>query len=333
MITDDTTRQDRRSGVDLSPALSCDPRKRTLFASDTYFLESVEQLAGLTADVEGFLHRHAALLLKPDAVVSRQIPTTVDWLARNGLRIVAAERTRLTRTAVRSLWYYQWNLATPERRRLADLFMDSCDSVVLVVRPEAEEAWAPPTSVVVTERKGPTDPKARIPGQLRYEIGRYSYLLNLVHTPDEPADVARELGVHFDTATRERVYASALEGADQSGRALELAARLHAEVPERELTFAPAAGRLRLAVERAEASMPPGAVRDELRAARLAASTPQGHGPLLEAVWRNGLLIDPWDLVIVGTHVLPMKHQGLAPVLDGPGSADWQLHLARLAAR
>lgn len=137
--------------------------------------------------------------------------------------------------------------------------MDSCDSVVLVVRPEAEEAWAPPTSVVVTERKGPTDPKARIPGQLRYEIGRYSYLLNLVHTPDELTDVARELGVHFDTATRERVYASALEGADQSGRALELAARLHAEVPERELTFA--AGRsakLRLAVERAEASMPPG---------------------------------------------------------------------------
>lgn len=203
---------DRPFGDAISPALSCDPRKRTLFGSDTYFLESVEQLGTLTADVDGFLHRHAALLLKPDAVVSRQLPTTVDWLARNGFRIVAAERTRLTRTVVRSLWYFQWNLATPERRRLADLFTDSCDSVVLIVRQDADGAEAPPSapaSVVLTERKGPTDPRARVPGQLRHETGRYSYLLNLVHTPDEPADVARELGIYFDSGLRRRVYTSA----------------------------------------------------------------------------------------------------------------------------
>lgn len=333
MTTALTAQQTRPSGVDLSPALSCDPRKRTLFASDTYFLETVEQLGALTSDVEGFLHRHAALLLKPDAVVSRQIPVAVDWLARNGLRIVAAERTRLTRTAVRSLWYYQWNLATWQRRRLADMFMDSCDAVVLVVRPETEEAGAPPSSVVVTERKGPTDPQARVPGQLRYEIGRYSYLLNLVHTPDEPADVARELGVHFDTATRERVLASALAGEDRSERARELAGQLHAEVPRQDLTFAPAADRLRLAVERAEESMAPGAVRDGLHAARLAATSPEGHGRLVEAVWRAGLRLDPWDVVVVGTHVLPMKRQGLAPVLDGFGTADWKLHMAHLAGK
>lgn len=189
-MTDDTT-NGRPFGDDISPALSCDPRKRVLFGSDTYFLESVEQLATLTADVDGFLHRHAALLLKPDAVVSRQLPTTVDWLAREGFRIVAAERTRLTPNTVRSLWYFQWNLATPERRRLADLFTDTCDAVVLVVRRDAEGTEAPPSapaSVVLTERKGPTDPGARVPGQLRYATGRYSYLLNLVHTPDEPAD-------------------------------------------------------------------------------------------------------------------------------------------------
>ncbi|MFD7668741.1 nucleoside-diphosphate kinase [Streptomyces sp. NPDC059788] len=328
-----TTRTDPRPfGESLSPALSCDPRKLELFAADTYFLESHEQLGSLTADVDGFAHRHAALLLKPDAVVSRQIPTTVKWLAANGFRIVAAERTRLTRTAVRSLWYYQWNLATPQRRRLADMFMDSCDAVVLVVRPVAEEAGAAPASVVVTEGKGPTDPLARVPGQLRYEIGRYSYLLNLVHTPDEPADVLRELGIHFDTALRERVYTSALAGEDRSDRALELAAQLHAEVAQRDLTFEPAAQRLKDAVRAAEESVPPGAVRDELHAARLGAHSPAGYERLLEAAWQAGLPLDPWDVVIVGTHVLPMKRKGLAPVLDGVGVHDWQLHMARLTA-
>ncbi|TXD00007.1 nucleoside-diphosphate kinase [Streptomyces sp. ISID311] len=328
-----TTANGRPFGDDISPALSCDPRKRTLFGSDTYFLESLEQLGILTADVEGFLHRHAALLLKPDAVVSRQIPTTVDWLARGGFRIVAAERTRLTRTAVRALWYFQWNLATPQRRRLADMFMDSCDALVLVVRPEADEGEAPPASVVVTERKGPTDPLARVPGQLRYEIGRYSYLLNLVHTPDEPADVARELGIHFDTALRERVYASALAGDDQSARARELAEQLHAEVPERDLTFEPAAERLKRAVQEAEESLASGAVRDELRAARLAAWDQDGYPRLMEAIWRAGLPLDPWDVVIVGTHVLPMKRTGLGPVLDGVSVPDWQRHMAQLAVR
>ncbi|GGN49108.1 hypothetical protein GCM10012285_36850 [Streptomyces kronopolitis] len=332
-MTADMTTTGRPFGDDISPALTCDPRKRSLFGSDTYFLESVEQLGTLTADVDGFLHRHAALLLKPDAVVSRQIPTTIDWLARGGFRIVAAERTRLTRTAVRALWYFQWNLATPQRRRLADMFMDSCDAVVLVVRPESDSAGAPPASVVMTERKGPTDPQARIPGQLRYEIGRYSYLLNLVHTPDEPADVARELGIHFDPALRERVYASALAGDDRSDRARELAEQLHTEVPERDLTFQPAAERLKHAVRQGEESVAPGPLRDELRAARIAAEDKDGYRRLLEAVWLAGLPLDAWDVVVVGTHVLPMKRTGLAPVLDGVSVTDWQRHMARLSAR
>ncbi|MFF3745754.1 nucleoside-diphosphate kinase [Streptomyces kronopolitis] len=332
-MTADTTTTGRPFGDDISPALTCDPRKRSLFGSDTYFLESIEQLGTLTADVDGFLHGHAALLLKPDAVVSRQIPTTIDWLARGGFRIVAAERTRLTRTAVRALWYFQWNLATPQRRRLADMFMDSCDAVVLVVRPESDSAQAPPASVVMTERKGPTDPQARIPGQLRYEIGRYSYLLNLVHTPDEPADVARELGIHFDPALRERVYTSALAGDDQSARACELAEQLHAEVPERDLTFQPAAERLKRAVRQGEESVAAGALRDELRAARIAAEDKDGYRRLLEAVWLAGLPLDAWDVVVVGTHVLPMKRTGLAPVLDGVSVTDWQRHMARLSAR
>ncbi|WP_393071834.1 nucleoside-diphosphate kinase [Streptomyces sp. LN704] len=300
-------------GIEVSPLLACDPLKRRLYGADTYYQESYEQLAALTGDVTGFAHRHAALLLKPDAVVARRLLAAVDWLAEHGFRIVAAEPTRLTRTVIRSLWYHQWNLATPYRRRLAGLFLDSTDSLVLLVRPEADTDV--PASVLLTRLKGPTDPDARDPGQLRHLLGRYSYLLNLVHTPDEPADVLRELAVHFDDEQRAGIYRSALAGEDRSARARALAGRLHAGSEPRELDFEPALGRLRDTVARH-----PGLD---------AAAAPR---ELLETAWHHQVALDAWDTVVVGSKVLPMREPGRAPVLDGAGVEQWRRHLADLRA-
>ncbi|MFB9904334.1 nucleoside-diphosphate kinase [Allokutzneria oryzae] len=282
----------------LSSELSRDPAKRELFGADTYYLESVEQLAELT-DVEDFAYRHAVLLLKPDAVAARQLLQTVEWLPSNGFRIVAAERVTLTRHVVRGLWYFQWNLATPERRWLAGMLTAASDSLVLVVRADEDKV---PASVLLTDRKGPTDPAARVPGQLRYELGRYSYLLNLVHTPDEPADVLRELGVYFGHDERAAVFASALAGADRSDRARELAEHLYRESRPKDLALEPALARLADSV----------------------GATP-GTDPreLLDAVRRDGAQVDPWDLVIVGSHVLPMKRKQFSPVLDASSVEAW----------
>ncbi|MFG2197071.1 nucleoside-diphosphate kinase [Streptomyces sp. NPDC048639] len=300
-------------GAVLSPLLSCQPRKRRLYGADTYYQESHEQLAALTDDVTGFAHRHAALLLKPDAVAARRLHAAVDWLAEQGFRIVGAETTRLTRTMIRSLWYFQWNLATPYRRRLAALFLENADALVLVVRPET--ATDIPASVLLTHLKGPTDPEARVPGQLRHLLGRYSYLLNLVHTPDEPADVLRELAVHFDDAERDRLFRSALSDQDRTPRARELADRLYAATKPRELDFEPAAQRLRDAVSRHPGLDPSAAPRD-----------------LLETAWNHGVELDPWDAVIVGSAVLPMRRPGRAPVLDGAGVEEWRHHLTAVRA-
>src|SRR5216683_1412570 len=193
-----------RPGLPLPITLSCDPAKREYYGADVYYLESAEQLDGMLAaggpgqrgtGLADFAYGHALLLLKPDAVVARQVLPAIDWLRDNGFRIVAASRSRVTRTAIRALWQYQWNLATRYRRRLADGFVTGADSLVLVVRPDSEPEV--PASVLLTELKGPTSPDARQPGQLRYLLGRYCYLLNLVHTADEPADVLRELAVYF----------------------------------------------------------------------------------------------------------------------------------------
>ncbi|QUQ63031.1 nucleoside-diphosphate kinase [Kutzneria sp. CA-103260] len=302
-------------GPVLSESLSRNDRKRELFGADTYFQESLDQLAELTTDPEDFAYRHGLLLLKPDAVVSRQLLTTVDWLARSGFTVVAATKAPLTPTVVRSLWYFQWNLATAYRRRIADLFTMTVPALLLVIRKDGTDR---PVSTLLTELKGPTDPDRRRPGELRYELGKFSFLLNLVHTADEPADVIRELGVHLDYATRGEVLREALAGVDNSARARALAEKLYAAAPARDLSFEPAAERLR-----AQAGRVTGPAQGELQTS-LAVPGDEGLRALLRTVWRHGLALDPWDVTVVGSTVFPMKDKTFEPVIAAVTAADWQ---------
>ena len=320
-------------GVPLPPALSCLAAKRDYYGSDVYYLESAEQLTEMAPGaLVGFAHEHALLLLKPDAVVARQLLPAIGWLNDNGFRIVAARRTRLTSTTIRALWRYQWNLATRYRRLLADEFLCGTDSLVLVVRPKT--APEVPASVLLTELKGQTNPDERSPGQLRFALGRYCYLLNLVHTADEPADVVRELAVYFGTRELAAVYADALSGVDQRDRAAELARELYAEAPARDLRLRPAAKRLAAAAAGLLASgRLPEPVGDQLRSALTAASAegsvrPEAWRPLIELIWTHDLAFDAWDVTTVGCYAFPMRRPGFAPVLGGVDSADWRRHLA-----
>jgi nucleoside diphosphate kinase len=330
------TRPADPTGLPLSPALSCDAAKRACYGADVYYLESTEQLVDLLAAREpgqhgtsltDFAYEHALLLLKPDAVAARQVLPAIDWLRDNGFRIVAAERTRFTRTGIRALWHYQWNLATRYRRRLADHFLTAADSLVLVVRPESRPDV--PSSILLTELKGPTNPDAREPGQLRHLLGRYCYLLNLVHTADEPADVLRELAVYFGTRERADVYAAALDGRDQRERAICLAGQLYAESPARELGFEPAAKRLAAAAELLLAGGLAEPLSGRLSAALAGcAAEPETWRSLVELAWASDLPFEPWDITTVGSYAFPMRRSGFSPVLAGPGLADWRRHLA-----
>jgi nucleoside diphosphate kinase len=308
-------------GMAVPQALTRDPLKREAYAADTYFQETFEQLVELGAEPVDLAFRHGLLLLKPDAVVARQLLSSLDWLDRNDFRVVSAERVRLTPNTVRALWYFQWNLATSYRRRLADLFTDSVDSLLLVVRADGEHEL--PATVELTGRKGPTDPDAREPGQLRHDLGRFSFLLNQVHTTDEPADVIRELGVQLDLAKRKRVIADMLSGRDRAEHARELAGQLYAEAPARDLRFATAATRLRGEAERiaAQGNLS-GVVREELRTAVRVAGE-DGLRMILETAWRHGLELGDWDVVVVGSAVFPMKVRNRRPLLGAVTVQDW----------
>lgn len=306
--------------------LSRDANKLARYAEDTYFQEGWDHLRALCPDPVDFAHRHGLVLLKPDAVVARKLLPALDWLADNGFRVVAARAVQMHPTRARSLWYFQWNAATPHRRRIADLCFSAVESLLLVVRADGPL----PTSVLLTDGKGPTDPAERTPGQLRHLLGRYSYLLNLVHSTDEPADVARELAVYLDAEDRARVVAEALDGSDRSHAARELAARLYASSFEQDLSFEPAAGRLSaLAGRFAEDPDLPAMARADFAAA-LRRDGKDALRAVLEAAWWHGLDLPPWDVIVVGASVFPMKDRAHTNLVGTVTVADWTPELAPL---
>ncbi|WP_245673354.1 nucleoside-diphosphate kinase [Nocardia lijiangensis] len=287
---------------ELTPAAA----KIDAYAGDTYVQESVEQLERLGIDPVGFARQHSLLLLKPDAIVARAVEPTLQWLPANGFRVVAAHRMRVNRHLVRALWYFAWNIASPERRRLADLLIDISEVLVLVVH-GADGAL--PVPVRLTEAKGATDPRKRNPGELRYLLGRHNFLLNLVHSPDDPADVLRELAVYFDENTRADLLGQATAGLDRTAAVSALAADLYAQVPARSF-------------DRDDALR---GVLDDLRRAGIAAGAAEDAdgARLLYSAWAAGAQLDPWSVLVLGSYVLPMR-VGLQPQTLPPVAArEW----------
>ncbi|WP_328410482.1 nucleoside-diphosphate kinase [Nocardia sp. NBC_00403] len=284
--------------------------KAGVYLDDTYVQESVDQLDRLGVDAAKFAMQHSLLLLKPDAILARAVEPTLQWLADNGFRVVGAYRVPVDRHLARALWYFAWNIASPERRRLADLLVGISDVLVLVVHgPDGEL----PVSVRLTEAKGATDPRKRRPGELRYLLGRHNYLLNLVHSPDDPADVLRELAIYFDERTRAAVIAQAGAGVDRSADAVAIAHDLYTHAPARSFDRTDALARLLSDLDRAGFTLPP----------ELDLESDTGCAQLLYSAWAADQDLDPWSVIVLGSYVLPMR-TGTQPQTLRPVSAtDW----------
>lgn len=310
-----TVTADHRTALD---TLTTMPEKSAAYAHDTYYLETADQLATLDVDANTFAHRHGLLFLKPDAIAARAVEPTLEWLQANSFRIVSARKVVADRHLVRALWYFQWNIASPERRRLAELLVGISSALLLVVTDTADEV---PTSVRLTDRKGPTAPSKRRPGELRHLLGGSSYLLNMVHTADEPADVLRELGVYLTESDRAAVISEAVRGADRSGDARQLGSEIYTDCPPRSFDRAAAEAVLREQLRIADL---PAAVRDSADGVQIATTTSDaGWAAVILACWQHGVRLDPWATLVVGSAVLPMRTPTGTQTLGPVGPAQW----------
>lgn len=301
----------------LPASLSCRPDKRALYAVDTYFRDSWEDASRyLGSALDDFLESHALILVKPDGVAAHRLSVAVDWLRRFGATVVTAERCTLTRHVVRALWQYQWNKATRDRRDLADLLMPSTESLVLIVRRDSPDDV--PYTLAVSDAKGPADPAKREPHHLRYTLGNENYLLNFVHTTDEPADMVREIGVLFDAGRRQRIYETIVRRPDGYQEACCEARALESQLPRQDLSLA---GALRQLRERTETMPPAAALLGAIDAVE------SGRSRDWRAICREadelGAPLDRWSTIVIGTHLMTAAEANRDPIVGNVTARDW----------
>ncbi|OZC30246.1 nucleoside-diphosphate kinase [Gordonia polyisoprenivorans] len=290
--------------ADLLTRIGVDGADLSTHLGDTYVLEAIEHLDRMGVEADWFATRCSLLLLKPDAVVARGVAPTLEWLAAHRWRILHAALVESGRHLARALWQTSWARASVERRRLADLLVEMCDSMVLLVTDDHSAVGAADgavggesATVRLTREKGPTDPTAGAPGELRHSLGHRSYLLNLVHTPDTPVEVLREWAIMLDESGREACLQDVIDGGvGVAERVAALAGELYSQTPEREFGRAVAAERV---AAQMSAAARPASPWPDLTDDRVCAD-------MLRSARANGIDLDPWSVIVLGSHVLPM---------------------------
>ena len=125
-------------------------------------------------------------IIKPDATRRDLTGAINDRFERNGLRIVAQKRLRLSRDLAER--FYAVHAARPFYRSLVD-FMISGPVVVQVL--EGEDAVAKNREVM-----GATDPAKAAPGTIRKDFAE-SIEANSAHGSDSPENAAQEIAFFF----------------------------------------------------------------------------------------------------------------------------------------
>jgi nucleoside diphosphate kinase len=307
--------------------------KAAAYEADRWYREGRETFAVHLRQAD--LLRLATITLKAEAVSSRQLEVAVHFVQSHGFEIVAARLVRFDANNVHQLWMYHWNVATPDRRALAQDLLSIGVALLLVVV-DRSHSQSVPASVKLSALKGPAYPDRRQPSHLRSLLGAQGRMLTFVHTADEPADVLRELGLLFSGSHRSDLVRDIAQGPGDPNLIADLIASLYDRYPERSMDpnrgYATLKRGLELSAERAGSS--------ESRAARAALKVldvdRQVPGQLLWRQLRDHSLaalpgIDLWDPILYATERVQHDQPGSEPNLrDGTGE-DWEV-LARSEA-
>ena len=300
--------------------LTTSSTKAILYSVDTYFAEAWDDLVGVWTDPVRFAWEHGMLVIKPDAFAGRRAHVILEWLDDAGFVIAEARRLRFDRHSIRAEWRYQWNMATPDRKKLMDVLLSLSDSMLAIVR--SRDEIEVPVTVRLTDLKGPAEVAKRRPHHLRTKLGLSSAILSFLHTADEPADLIRELGIHTTTLERIALLKRLARRTDAVDAAMKLCDELYDEVPLHDLDPAPIGRRLERA---ADACVKGGLGHSELR--RLAQELQEGGC----ATWRRipglarqcGVPFGRWDEVVLTASNIVPNFPGRESVLrTEPG--DWE---------
>ncbi|MCH4813836.1 nucleoside-diphosphate kinase [Vreelandella neptunia] len=148
-------------------------------------------------------YRYTFLIIKPEGLARRLTVKIINYLNRLGMSVVHAMPAPIGRNAGHHIWRFQWNAATYDRVALTTFGNSLAPSLLLLLKDTMSSTI--PASVRMWAQKGSAHESRRRPDQLRSEIGMHNRMLGFVHTPDEPADIIRELGILYDDIQQETI--------------------------------------------------------------------------------------------------------------------------------
>ncbi|KVW47260.1 nucleoside-diphosphate kinase [Burkholderia ubonensis] len=222
-------------GLPLVTLLTPNRVKRSVYELNADYVRSLEMIRqrwGASGTIRERLWNHAAMLLRPDAIVGRRAAAVFPALRAHGFIPVAVRCVALDSPRTSALWIYQSNVSTPERLRLMDRLMTSAPSVYVVLRDLRSRTMTPAT-VHATYIKGATVAAKRKRDHLRSLVGPpIANLLSYIHMADDPADLVREMAVLFDAAEQAGILAEIDARQDRTGVALRMISQLEARLPD-----------------------------------------------------------------------------------------------------
>ena len=285
--------------------LTVQPRKADFFTNEFVAEEAWADLRAVFGDgLEAFLARTTFVMFKPDAIVRRRIPDALGFLEKNGFLPIAASPAAITRNVAHHIWRYQWNAASVDRLVLATYANEQSDALFVLLDDAAPEPV--PATVRLWRLKGSVFPEHRRPNQLRTMLEVNNRMLGYVHTPDEPADIVRELGILFRQNDRLRLLERARDKVDGGVGVRSMADELHAAIPAHMLDLDEIIARNGAPVGPALAELRDCAGRgDHPRLAEI-----RSLFPALDSHTRR------WDFITAGSLLIQHDKPGVPPLLD-----------------
>jgi nucleoside diphosphate kinase len=163
------------------------------YERDVYFREGLRDAAHQWGrEWQETLHRSALLMLKPDGLVAGIAKPVYDFLHREGFTVRGVYSVALAGHVWRTLWRFQLTAASTDRFLINEILYQH-PGIVLLLRDD--RAGPLPAVVRLAELKGSSDPSRQAPTTLRALIKQPHRLFTHIHTPDEPADILREVAV------------------------------------------------------------------------------------------------------------------------------------------
>ena len=304
--------------------------KQALFGVDPFFRSSYLQFRFQNGGSFPYvaLNRTALLIIQPDGVAAGIAGAVQQFLLSHGFHVRGAITFRHDYHSVREEWRYQFNEMTLPRMHLTSMKYTMADSIVLVLRDtRAKEGM--PASVRLQKLKGSSSPSGRSADQLRTIIGSPNGLLKFLHSPDEPADIIRELATSLARPVRRKVIDLILNSTALGPTSSdEFAAVLGDAYAHRVVhDMDPSSSRKRLTSRLRELRSLANAEGDVSYCLTQLAN---GEGPIgnfdwlgFADRWHSLRQVVDWDLIVSASDLVVAKYPNSRSLIDSDGSEHW----------